>query len=72
MKHLPSWEADLKPRRISPEEWEAHRNHIRDLYLGAGTHTSRRCLDVRKTLYENYGFYATYNIPPPLTPGQPD
>ena len=59
MKRLPSWEANLKPRRISREEWESHRKHIRDLYLGSGTHTGRKSPDVRKALYENYGFYTT-------------
>ena len=59
MEQLPSWEANLEPRCISREEWELHRDHIWDLYLGSGTPTRRRCLDVRKALYDTYGFYAT-------------
>ena len=60
MSSSASWEAGLKPRQIKAEEWEVHREHIRGLYLGWGAYGGSKCQDVRKALYERFGFYATY------------
>jgi hypothetical protein len=44
----------------SPEEWEAHRTHIKSLYI----EEQKKLSDVRRRMEVDHGFYATYVISP--------